>query len=79
VLECAACDMLADCVTSCHAERIAVAPGWAVIRRVDATNSSILSIFQCKHADACPGGAVASNRWKLRRLEMESDCSPGYT
>jgi predicted outer membrane repeat protein len=79
VLECAACDVLVQCVISCHGEHVAASPGWAVLRRADATNYLVLSIFQCKHANACPGGVVTGDEWKFRGLGMQSDCSPGYT
>lgn len=54
VLACADCDALVDCVDECEGHQLHVKSGWTTYRQVDGS----LSIFQCKFADACPGGTT---------------------
>jgi hypothetical protein len=49
LLTCLPCDELAECVDICQAETLEILPGWTLLARTDAS----VSIFQCKHEEAC--------------------------
>ena len=49
MLSCQSCAELAECVDQCRAGTVEILPGWTLLARTDAS----VSIFQCKHEEAC--------------------------
>jgi predicted outer membrane repeat protein len=66
LLGCETCDDL-ECVTGCRGQLLNVTAGWTLEWRLDGS----ISIFECQHAGACPGGVVSGN--------ASSSCAQGYT
>ncbi len=54
--QCRSCEGL-ECVSHCSGDSLVLKPGW--VRHIDA--SSVTPIFECRYANACPGGDAANN------------------